>query len=129
MPAVEAQHFRLLRPGFGRRLDVGTAPDGDVDGCRDAGIEAVRAFRPNTVLVVIGLADLSPRDRQEANRETFLIAASRLINARAVPPGSIESVLFGHEQGGLPPAPGVVQDHRLRRFLDLLTEPLERHRL
>ncbi len=31
-------------------------------------------------------------------------APFRLINARAVPPGSIESVLFGHEQGAFPGA-------------------------
>ncbi|HYD44414.1 MAG TPA: TetR/AcrR family transcriptional regulator, partial [Phenylobacterium sp.] len=41
---------------------------------------------------VIPMAELAPRDRHEANRETFLLAATRLINARGYRGASVDKI-------------------------------------
>jgi AcrR family transcriptional regulator len=42
--------------------------------------------------VPIPMAELAPRDRHEANRETFLLAATRLINARGYRGASVDMI-------------------------------------
>ncbi|HEY8573229.1 TetR/AcrR family transcriptional regulator [Phenylobacterium sp.] len=55
-------------------------------------VGGLAAERSDWAPQTIAMAELAPRDRHEANRETFLLAATRLINARGYKGASVDKI-------------------------------------